>query len=147
MPTGSKLIGALCLGILGVIVAELVKPQFPEGTPFGYFTFVSAAFGLLIGWRVLGARASGRGLTEAVNNGITAVIAQVIVTLFALSSYEMLSQSMRHRYSDLMEALRGIIEIGGGYGVHLLNAHILAVLAVGAVLSGVIADFAYRHWR
>lgn len=147
MPTGSKLIGALCLGILGVLVAELVKPQFPEGTAFGYFSFVCAGFGLLTGWRVLGARASGRGITDAINNGITSVIAQVLVTLFALSSYEMISQSMRHRYSDLLEALRGIIEIGGGYALYLVHPQVMTALIVGAVLSGLIADYAYRHWR
>ncbi|WP_127112018.1 TrgA family protein [Shimia sediminis] len=147
MPTGSKLIGALCLGILGALVAELTKPQFPEGTPFGYYTFVCGGFGLLIGWRVLGARATGKGLTDSINNGITAVVAQVLVTLFALSSYEMIAQSMRYRYSDLTEALRGVIEIGGGYALHLLSTQVLTTLVIGAVLSGVIADFAYRHWR
>ena len=147
MPTGSKLLGALCLGILGVLVAEMVKLQFPEGTVFGNFTVVCGAFGLLIGWRVLGARAKGQGTTEAINNGITAVIAQIVATLFALSSYEMLTQSMRHRYTDLLEALRGIIEIGGGYALKLVDFQIITVLVVGSILSGLIADYAYRHWR
>jgi len=147
MPTGSKLIGALCLGILGVIIAEMVKPLFPEGTPFGYFTYVSFILGAIVGWKVLGARATDRGLTEAINNGITAVVVQILFSLFAFGSYEMLQQALMHRYSEPMEALRGIIELGMDYGSYLLNVQIIATLLIGAVISGQLASYAYRHWR
>ncbi|WP_299356142.1 TrgA family protein [uncultured Shimia sp.] len=147
MPTGSKLIGALCLGILGAVIAEMVKPLFPEGTGFGYFTYVSFAVGLFVGWKFLGARAAGRGLTEAINNGLTSVIVQVFLALFVFGSYEMIIQALGHRYSEPMEALRGILELGMFYGAFLLNAQVIMTLVVGAIVSGIITDFAYRHWR
>ena len=54
MPTANNLVAALCLAFLGAILAELVKPQMPEGYDFGYFTLVSAALGLVVGWKVMG---------------------------------------------------------------------------------------------
>ena len=49
MPTANSLVAAICLAILGAVVAELVKPQMPEGMDFGYFTLTSAGLGLLVG--------------------------------------------------------------------------------------------------
>ncbi len=146
MPTGSKLAAALCLGILAVIVSEMVKPLMPESTVFGYFTFVSFLLGAIVGWRYLGRRA-GAGTVNAINNGITGVVILVFFALFVYGSYEMLDQSLRHRYREPMEALRGILEIGMGYGLYLLNVSVIATLCVGAVLSGLITEYAYRHWR
>lgn len=146
MPTGSKLVAALCLGILGAIVAEMVKPLMPESTNFGYFTYVSFALGLIVGWRSLGAKA-GTGTADAISNGLTSVFVLIVFALFVFGSYEMVDQALRHRYSEPMEALRGIIEIGLGYGQYLLNVGVIATLFVGAVLSGLITEFAYRHWR
>jgi len=146
MPTGSKLVAALCLGILGAIVSEMVKPLMPDSTAFGYFTYVSFLLGVIVGWRFLGARA-GAGTVNAINNGITGVVILVFFALFVYGSYEMLDQSLRHRYSAPMEAMRGILEIGMGYGQYLLNVGVIVTLCVGAVLSGLITEFAFRHWR
>ena len=146
MPTGSKLIGAICLAILAALVAEMVKPLFPEGTPFGYFTYVSFGLGLIVGWKSLGTRA-GKGTTEAINNGITSVVVLVFFALFVFGSYEMLMQALGRRYTEPMEALRGILEIGMFYGSYLLNVQIIATLVVGAVISGLVTEYAYRHWR
>ena len=146
MPTGSKLVAAICLAILGAIVAEMVKPLMSEGINFGHFTYVTAILGLIVGWVHLGKRAGGT-MTDGINNGITAVVILVVFALFVFGSYEMVDQALRHRYSTMMEAMRGILEIGMEYGQYLIDVEIIATLFVGAVLSGMITEYAHRRWR
>ena len=146
MPTGSKLVAAICLAILGAIVAEMVKPLMSEGINFGHFTYVTAVLGMVVGWFHLGKHAGG-SLTDAINNGITSVVILILFALFAFGSYEMIDQSLRHRYSTLMEALRGILEIGMEYGQYLLDVEIVATLFVGAIVSGLVTEYANRRWR
>lgn len=86
-------------------------------------------------------------MTDAINNGLTAVIAQVLVSLFIFSSYEMLDQSIHLRYTDLMEAMHGILDIGMGYAKHLATVRVASALLIGAVISGWLTEFAYRNWR
>lgn len=146
MPTGSKLVAAICLAILGAIIAEMVKPLMSEGINFGHFTYVTAVLGMVVGWFHLGKHAGG-SLTDAINNGITSVVILILLALFAFGSYEMIDQSLRHRYSSLMEALRGILEIGMEYGQYLLDVEIVATLFVGAIVSGLVTEYANRRWR
>lgn len=146
MPTGSKLVAAICLAILGAIVAEMVKPLMPEATNFGYFTPVSAVLGAIVGWVHLGARA-GKSLTDAVNNGITAVVLLVLFGLFVFGSYEMILNALDHSYNTMMQALRGILAIGVDYGQYLVNLRVIITLVVGAVFSGLITEYASRRWR
>ncbi|SHK24212.1 hypothetical protein SAMN05444000_12334 [Shimia gijangensis] len=146
MPTGSRLVAAICLAILSAIIAEMVKPLMPEATVFGKFTYVTAFLGLIVGWTHLGARAGG-SVVDGVNNGITAVALLVVFALLVFGSYEMVDQALRHRYSNLLQALRGILAIGVDYGQYLLDVEIIVTLVVGAVVSGLITEFAYRRWR
>lgn len=148
MPTGSKLVAALCLGILGAVVAELVKVVILReiSMNFGYFTPVSAGLGLFVGWKFLGARAGGT-VTDAINNGITSVVALLFLGLFVFGTTEMLDQALRNAYSEPMEALRGIIQIAIDYARYLLDVNVIAALVIGALLSGLLAELAHRHWR
>jgi len=146
MPTANRLVAAICLAIIGAIVAELVKPLMPEGAYFGPFTYVSAAIGFCVGWVNLGPRAGG-GTAVAINNGLTSVIVLVVVGLLGFGSREMLRQALRHRYTEPMEALRGVLEIAMGYGSYLLDIKIIAVLIIGGIVSGLATETAFRRWR
>lgn len=146
MPTGSKLVAALCLGLLAIVVAEMVKAEMPTGTIFGFFTPVSGLLGLLVGWRQLGPRA-GAGAAGAINDAITATTMLVFLALFVFATYSMVEQAMLHRYSGVTQALRGILEIGMSYGIYLLNIRVIATLIGGAALAGLATEYADRHWR
>ena len=71
MPDAARLVAAVSLAIIAWIVSGLIPPLMPEGTDFGYFAFVNVGLGILCGWLVMGRRA-GRGITAAINNGLTA---------------------------------------------------------------------------
>lgn len=146
MPTANNLVAALCLAFLGAVVAELVKPQMPEGYDFGYFTLVSAALGLAVGWKVMGPRA-GRGGMMAINNGITGVLTLMVVGLLVFGGNEMLARALKRRYDEPIEAIQQIVELAMEFGLYLLDVRVIGVLVIGAVLSGFLTEAAYRRWR
>ena len=146
MPTANNLVAAFCLAILGAVVAELIKPQMPEGFDFGHFTLISAALGLFLGWKVMGPRA-GKGTTMAINNGVTGVVALVIVGLLLFGAIEMLDRALNRRYQEPIKAIQDIISLAADYSVTLLAPNVIGALVIGAVLSGLFTEFAYRRWR
>lgn len=146
MPDAARLAAALSLALLAFIVSGMYMPLMPEGTDFGYFTWINMGLGVLVGWLVMGRRA-GRGLTAAINNGLTGMAAMVFWALFVQGTYEMFRQAMRHRYDGPMEALAAIFTIGMDYGIILFVPSIILTLIIGGVLSGLAADYAKKRWR
>lgn len=146
MPTAARLVAALSLAVLAFVVSGQVMPLMPEGTDFGYFTWVNIGLGLICGWIVMGKRA-GRGPVAAINNGLTGVAALVFWALFVQGCNEMVRLALRHRYDGPFEAVFAILEIGLDYGKLLLAPNILVTLLIGAVLAGLLAELAARRWR
>ena len=146
MPTAARLVAALSLAVIAFIVSGQVMPLMPEGTDFGYFTYVNMALGAVCGWVIMGKRA-GRGTTAAINNGLTGVAAMVFWALFVQGCYEMFRLAMRNRYDGPFEAIFAIFEIGLDYGSLLLATHIIATLLIGGLLAGFATDVAWRRWR
>jgi hypothetical protein len=146
MPDAARLVSALCLALIAFIVSGQVMPLMPEGTDFGWFTWINVALGVIVGWIVMGKRA-GRGVTAAINNGITGVVSLVFWALFVQGSYEMVRQAMRNRYDGPFEALSSIFIIGMEYGLIMLVPSIIFTLLIGGVLAGFAADYAKKRWN
>ncbi len=146
MPTASRLVAALCLLVIAFLVSSMIINNGEEGKSYGWFTYVNMLLAVACGWIVMGKRA-GRGWTAAVNNGLTGVAALVFWGLFVQGTYEMFSQAMRHRYGGPFEALLEIFKIGVAYGEQLLPSEILITLGIGAVVSGILTEIAFRRWR
>jgi len=145
-PTASQLVSALCLALLAFIVSGQVMPLMPEGTDFGYFTWVNMVLGLVCGWVIIGKRA-GRGRTAAINSGLTGMAMMVFWALFVQGCYEMFRQAMRNRYDGPFEALAAIFVIGMDFGKILLEFHIILTLVIGGILAGFAAEYAKKQWR
>ncbi len=146
MPTASRLVAALCLLVIAFLVSSMIINNGEEGKSYGWFTYVNMLLAVACGWIVMGKRA-GRGWTAAVNNGLTGVAALVFWGLFVQGAYEMFSQAMRHRYGGPFEALLEIFKIGVAYSEQLLPSEILITLGIGAVVSGILTEIAFRRWR
>lgn len=146
MPDAARLLAALSLALIAFVVSGQVKPLMPEGTDFGYFTYVNMVIGALCGWIVMGKRA-GKGVTAAINNGITGVVSMVLWALFVQGIVEMVRLAMRNRYGNPFEALGAIFQIAAEYGYMILVPNILITLLVGALIAGAITEFAWRNWR
>lgn len=146
MPTAARLVAAISLSLIAFLVSGMVIPLMPEGMDFGYFTWVNVGLGVLCGWIVMGKRA-GRGITEAINNGLTGGAALIFWGLFVQGTYEMVRLAMKNRYDGPFKALLSIFEIGFEYGTTIFVPNIIATVLVGSVLAGLATEFAWRQWR
>jgi len=146
MPTGARLTAALCLALLAFILTGQIMPLMPEGTNFGYFTPLNIGLGLVIGWVVMGKRA-GRGTVPAINNGIGGVAVLLFWGLFIQGAYEMFRLAMRNRYGGPFDALSAIFTIGLDYAIVIFVPEIIVTVLIGAVVSGLATESAWRRWR
>lgn len=146
MPNAARLVSAISLALIAFILSGQIMPLMPEGTGFGYFTWINVALGVLVGWIVMGKRA-GRGTTPGINNGLTGVAALIFWGLFVQGCYEMFRQATRNRFDGPFEAVLAVFEIGAEYGMILLVPQIIATVLIGGVLAGLATEFAWRRWR
>ncbi len=147
MPTAAALVAALGLGLIGFIVSGQIMPRLPEGMDFGWFVWVNMGLGLLCGWIIMGKRA-GRGVTWAINNGLTGVAALVFWGLFVQGCYEMFQRAMRNRYDGPLEAIVAVFEIGVlEYAPLLAYTSTILTLVVGGIMVGLATEIAVRRWR
>lgn len=145
MPTGARLMAAISLTVLAFILSGMVVPLMPESTDFGYFLPLNMVLGLLVGWRVMGRRA-GRGITAAINNGLAGVFVLMLWAIFLQAANEMVRLALRNRYDDPFEAIVAVFQIGAEFGVMIATVPMGVALVVGAVISGLLTEFAYNRW-
>lgn len=146
MPTAARMMGAICLAIVGYILSGIVMPLMPESTDFGYFVPVNILLGLLAGWIIMGPRV-GRGTTAAINNGFTGVFVLIMWSLIVQSCNEMARLALRNRYDDAFEAIVAIFEIGADWAWTIVTKEFLFVAIVSAVISGLLTEFVGKRWR
>ncbi len=145
MPSAARLMGAVCLSALAFVLSGMVIPLMPESTDFGYFVPLNMVLGLGIGWVVMGSRA-GRGTTAAINNGFAGVFVLMLWGIGVQAAYEMFRRAMRNRYDDPFEALVAVFQIAAEYGLMVVTAPIAIALLVGAVICGLLTEFAFNSW-
>ncbi|WP_147104844.1 TrgA family protein [Tateyamaria sp. syn59] len=146
MPDAAKLVGGVCLAILAFVVSGMIMPLFEEDKNFGWFVYVNVAVGFISGWMVIGTRA-GRGMTSAVNVGLTGPVVMVFWGLFIQSCNEMVRVAMKNRYDGAFEAIVAIFQIGAEWALLMATIPIWATLLAGGVISGVLTEYAWRTWR
>ena len=145
MPTAARLMGAICLAIVGLVISTMVIPLMPDTTDFGNFIPINMGLGLLAGWFVMGPRA-GRGTTAAINNGLTGVFVLILWGIAFQAVYEMVRLAMRNRYDNAFEALTAIFQIGAEYAWIICTTPIGIAFVISAVLSGLLTEFVGNRW-
>ncbi len=145
MPTAARLMGAICLAIVGFVISGMVMPLMPESTDFGYFIPVNIGLGLLAGWFVMGPKA-GRGFTAAINNGLTGVFVLILWGVAVQAINEMVRLAMRNRYDNAFEALTASFQIGAEYAWMICTTPIGIALLICSVVSGLLTDFVANRW-
>ncbi|MEL6617792.1 MAG: TrgA family protein [Pseudomonadota bacterium] len=146
MPDAAKLVAALGLAILGFIVSGMIMPLFEEETNFGWFVWINVVLGALCGWMIIGRRA-GRGITSAINVGLTGAAMMVFWGLFVQACNEMVRVAMKNRYDGPFEALIAVFEIGSEWALLMSTVPIWATLAIGGIVTGLLTEYAWRTWR
>lgn len=146
MPTAARLVAALCLAGLAFVLSLIVMPLMPESTDFGYFVPANIVLGILAGWLIMGGRA-GRGFTPAINNGLTGVFVLILWAIIAQSINEMMRLALRNRYDDVFEAIAAVFEIGAEFGYIIATVEFGIAAVVGALIAGLLTEFAGNRWR
>ncbi|WP_415920521.1 TrgA family protein [Tateyamaria sp. SN6-1] len=146
MPDAAKLVGALGLAILGFVLSGMIMTLFEEDTNFGWFVHVNVLLGIAVGWVFIGRR-MGRGWTSAVNVGLTGGVVLVFWGLFIQAANEMVGRAMKNRYDGAGEALLAIMEIGAEWAFLMSTPLIWGTVVAGGLLTGLLAEFAWRTWR
>ena len=145
MPTAARLMGAVCLAIVGFVISIMVIPLMPESTNFGNFIPINIVLGLLAGWFFMGPRA-GRGITAAINNGLTGVFVLMFSGVALQAAYEMIRLAMRNRYDNAFEALTAIFQIGAEYAWIICTAPMGIALLICALISGLVTESVGNRW-
>lgn len=146
MPNAAKLFAAIGLAVLGWIASDMIRPLVPYNVDFGYFNYVNAGLGALIGWIFLGPRAGG-GMSSAINNGITSAVVLVIVGVLVQATNEMVKLSFARRYDSPFEAVAAIFEITIDYAMILVDLQLILVLIGGGIAASLMTEVAGRRWR
>ncbi len=139
MPTAARLIAALGFAAVGLGVAWVLALL-----PLGWVVWGVA--GAACGWFVMGSLV-GRGYRAAAGFGVRTAVTAAFWALLALSLREMIRRAYLRQYDDPFEAIVAIFEIGLDRGRALIAAEPLAVLLLGGLLAGVLAEFAGRRWK
>lgn len=145
MPTAAKLITGIFMALYAMLAAELYRANLPDDLANYYFVLMNGLYGLIVGWKLVGGRA-GHGVTSGINNGITATVALVVVSLFFNSLRLMMYQSIDNRYNTLTDGLQDIPQMMFDYGLLLGQLDIIATLVIGAVLVGILGESVARRW-
>ncbi|TCO70626.1 TrgA family protein [Rhodovulum euryhalinum] len=147
MPTAAKLVAALCYAAVAWFASGAVVPLFPEGTDLGAFAQVNTGIGALAGWFVMG-RLAGEGHGVAVASGLRTTAVFVFYALLFHAIYEMLRLATRMRYDGVMDALMGMVDLMGKYGLMVVTAPVvMGILLVGGVLAAFIVEWAAQRWN
>ncbi|MEM6311237.1 MAG: TrgA family protein [Pseudomonadota bacterium] len=149
MPDAARLVAALCLAVTGFFLSGLIMDMYEDlkgETNFGWFIWVNVLVGIAVGWVSMGKRA-GRGVSQAITNGITGVFLLILWGLFVQACNEMTRLAMKNRYDNAFDAIAAIFQIMAEWGLLLLTVPILGTGAVAAFVAGVLTEYAWRTWR
>ena len=147
MPTMAKLFSAILLGALGYGVADQVGGHLPPEQTQGALRNLTAFFGVLVGWRFLGAKVRGEW-SQAIGLGISAVVLLAVIALFWFAGYEMIQRAMRLIYGgDPILALEDMFFIAVEYLQYLAQVDVIIVAGFGAVILGFVVTAVSRMWR
>ena len=146
MPTGAKAMAAISFAVVGWLIANSYVLNMPQAQAVGYLRELVGLLGALIGWRVMG-NAVGKGYVGAVGSGWKTAVVLVFFALLLFGIYEMLQLSVRMRYDGPFDAILDVFKRMFERSAPLLSVGVLAAMAVGGGVAGVLTESASRRWR
>jgi len=146
LPTTAKLFGALGLGTTGYVVVAQVLTYLPPGTGTGGILGISIVLGMILGWRVIGLN-PGRGYVAAGHKGFRAGFILILLDMAYLGGVQMMRDALRGHYNGAMDALTDVIAKGLGLAAAVAQLDVIVVLFLGAYLSSIVGEWAWKRWR
>jgi hypothetical protein len=146
MPTAAKAVAAVSFAVVGWLIADAYIANMTEETAMGPFRELTAALGLIIGYRVMGPSV-GNGYVGAVGSGWKTVIVLVFFTLLFFAIYQMILQSTKMLYDGPFEAVLDVFNQMMKRSVPFGSVGVIMVMAIGGAVAGILAENANRRWR
>lgn len=148
MPTAAKLMAAVCFAVVAYVAADQYAFFIPDGRPPGLLREISALIGVICGWSVLGRFLERpRTRVEAMGTGIRTSATMAFFTLLLFSIGDVLNKAIDGRYKDPKEALLDVFARAIVLGTPIVTSTVLAVLLLGGLLAGAIAQMAGARWK
>lgn len=146
MPTGAKLMAAVCFAVVGWVLANYSAMNMPDAAAVGPIREGAALVGVIIGWSVMG-NSVGKGYVEAAGTGIKTAVILAVVALFVLALSEMLQNSVRMRYEDALEAIVAVVDTMAKRSHALLSLGVFGTVLLGGIIGGLLTENAGRRWK
>lgn len=146
MPTGAKLMAAICFAVVGWVMANYYAVNMPDSAAAGPIREGAALVGVIIGWSVMG-NSVGRGYVEAAGSGIKTAVLLAVVALFLLALAEMLDNSVKMRYETAMEAILAVFQTMAKRSHALLSLGVFGTILFGGIVGGLLTENAGRRWK
>lgn len=146
MPTGAKLMAAICFAVVGWVLANYYALNMPDAAAAGPIREGAALVGLIIGWSVMG-NSVGNGYVEAAGSGIKTAVLLAVVALFLLALAEMLDNSVKMRYESAMEAFLDVFQTMAKRSHALLSLGVFGTILLGGIVGGLLTENAGRRWK
>lgn len=145
MPTVGRVIAALTFAAAAYYVSTLVQALFIEERQFPNLAIINAGLGVIVGWRVAGARA-GQGWNAALGYWLTTTIALAFVCLFANAFGDMIRRSMRMQYDGPVEGVMDVAAIMWEFGGRIATAEIIGTALVTGLAAALMTEFFGRRY-
>jgi hypothetical protein len=140
MPTAGRLAGAIAFAAFGWYFATALVPYFENGHAPSYWITMGVCIGVLVGWVVVGKR-TGYGYASGIGNGFTGVFAFLFWMIFNVCVVDMLKKSLRRLYDGPMEALTDVFQLMLEFVVEFAQPEVGLIVFLGAVATGLFAEF------
>lgn len=145
MPTGSKLVGAVTYAGIGALAAYQGVPTLPDEYVPGYLVPLSAGVGVWLGWSLIGKSKLGN-FASSITQSVVTLGCMAVVTLLAISCWDMIERSMRLRYDGPGEAVLDVANLFVDYGSLMFVQPVMQVLGIGALVGAVFVRMAGKRW-
>ena len=146
MPTAAKLVAAIYFAALGFMASSVIFNYFAEGAKPGKFPYICIFFGLIIGYRFAGRRATG-SYRAGFGNGLTTVFLISLWCLMTFGGAEMYDKATHLRYDGVMDGLKDWVLIMVDYvKKYILHVDVGALLIVGGLFGGWLTERTARAW-
>lgn len=145
MPTAGRLAGAILFALFAWYMAMACVPFFPQEAAPDFFLPTFVAIGLILGWRICGARA-GRGFNPAVGMGLTTSFAMGFWILFVMGFVKMLENAFDMKYRGPMDSVIGVFNEMAGYGMMFFDVNLIVTLFAGGVVMSWITEVFGRRF-
>lgn len=134
MPTGAKLTGAFCFGVLGYAIYVAMMMAVGNDLPPSNLLIICVAGGVIVGWQLCGRNAVD--FWSGLANGLNAVVSLGLLIVVLISVVRMIELSMKGRYDGPADALTHAVAMMTQNVVKFATVEIGLLLLIGGLVGG-----------